>query len=69
MPEVDVQTWLQESLQFSVPFADTGMPEAIQELPQVSDFYKAINVALEDSPIRKLKKYRRCNHQMRYISK
>ena len=27
------------------------MPEAIQDCPQVSDFYKAINVALEDNLI------------------
>ena len=48
---------------------DTGMPEAIQDRPQVSDFHKAINVTLEDNLIRKLKEYRRCHHQMRYISR
>ena len=45
--------WLQERLRFSTPFIDTGMPEAIQDRPQVSDFHKAINVALEDNIIRK----------------
>ena len=45
------------------------MPEAIQDRPQVSDFHKAINVALEDNHIRELQEYRRCHHQMRYISR
>ena len=48
---------------------DTGMPGAIQDRPQVSDFHKAINVALEDNLILKLKEYRRCHHQMRHISR
>ena len=70
MPEVDVQTdWLQKSLQFSAPFVDTGMLEAIQDRLQVSEFHKAINFALEDKLIRKLKEYRRCHHQMWYISR
>ena len=48
---------------------DAGMPEAIQDRPQVSDFHKAIHVALEDNLIRKLKEYRRRHHQMQYISR
>ena len=53
---------LQESLRLSAPFVNAGMSEALQDQPKVSDFYKAINAALEDSLIRKLKEYRRRHH-------
>ena len=45
----------QESLRFSAPFVDTGMREAVQDRPQVSDFHKAINISSKDNFIRKLK--------------
>ena len=45
------------------------MPEAIQDRPKVSDFYKTINVALEDNFICKLKEYRRHHYQIEYISR
>ena len=45
------------------------MPEVIQDRPKVSDFHKTIHVALESNFICKLKEYRKCHHQMRYISR
>ena len=36
---------------------------------KISNFIKTVNVPLKGNPILKLKKYRRCHHQMRYISR
>ena len=68
MPEVDVLTlvmaWIDYKKAYDSvpPFVDAGMPEALQGRPKVSDFYKAINAALEDSLICKLKEYHRRHH-------
>ena len=72
IPEADVSIWLWHGLTITNPmiqcFTWYWNVWGFIRLTQVSNLYKATNIALEDSLIRKFKKFCLHHHQMRYIS-